>query len=72
MKCSICKNKKLEIIKKIDEVNIKECLECWLAILDKNIESKIDLYSFTDYQTQEKKLKKRFLKLAKIILSFVN
>lgn len=72
MKCFICKNKKLETIKKIDEVNIKECLKCQLAILDKNIKSKIDLYSFTDYQTQEKKLKKRFLKLAKIILSFTN
>lgn len=73
-KCFLCHQFLKKEIKNIKKVKILECENCRIAILDKNIKSKVgvDLYSFFNYQIEEKKLKKRFFRLAEIVLAFVS
>lgn len=72
MRCFFCRDKNLNKIKKINSVNILECPKCRIAFLDKNIKTKVELYSFINYQKEEKRLRHRFFKLAEIVLSFIN
>lgn len=71
-KCPICQRTLKRKIKKIKKVNIFECENCQLAILEKNISlSSEKLYSLENYQKEVPRLKKRFHYLSAIITKYI-
>lgn len=71
MICPICKKSIKRLIKEIDDIRIYQCDRCLLALFDKQKRTTNELYSFNDYQTQEKKLERRLTNLGKIVSRFI-
>lgn len=69
VKCKLCRNTNLKIIKKIDKSSIYECNLCKCAYTDKKslskkyLYKKSKIYSFKDYKNIKNNQKKKFLKL---------
>ena len=73
MKCILCGKNREKIFKALNGINIYECKFCKLGFINqsdtKNLTSN-HLYSYSEYQKNEKELKKRFLRLLKIIRKY--
>jgi len=74
--CPLCFNKKIFPLRKEKGIIIYECLDCKLGFLDRwgqLLQRKLlPQYNLKEYLFVEKKLQKRFKKLASIILKFKN
>jgi 2-polyprenyl-3-methyl-5-hydroxy-6-metoxy-1,4-benzoquinol methylase len=71
--CIVCQSKNIKKFKKIDGEDIYRCGDCDLGFLLERNHKKENLdsfYNFKEYQKEEEKLKKRFIKLIKIIKNF--
>ena len=76
--CPLCSKKNIYPLREEKKIKIYQCLHCGVGFLDKislrrqNKLFFINQYSLKDYLANKNRLKKRFKKLAKIILKFKN
>ncbi len=69
MNCAICKSKKNELYKTVNEIDIYRCFRCDLAFVDPVTPrgKTSHIYSFSDYQSREGQFIKRYENTARLM-----